>query len=58
MQQGNTAAAFTAYESALAANQSSDPMLSNILQLKISQIKPADSVIETSETDSQEGDSQ
>lgn len=58
MQQGNTAAAFTAYESALAANQSSDPMLSNILQLKISQVKPADSVIETSETDSQEGDSQ
>lgn len=58
MQQGNTAAAFTAYESALTANQSSDPMLSNILQLKISQVKPADSVIETSETDSQEGDSQ
>jgi len=58
LQQGNTAAAFTAYESALTANQSSDTMISNMLQLKISQVKPADPIIETQETDSQEGDSQ
>jgi len=58
LQQGNTAAAYTAYESALAANQSSDTMISNILQLKISQVKPAETTIETPETDSQEGDSQ
>ena len=37
---------------------SSDTMISNILQLKISQVKPADPIIETQETDSQEGDSQ
>ena len=58
LQQGNTAAAYTAYESALAANQSSHTMISNILQLKISQVKPAETTIETPETDSQEGDSQ
>jgi hypothetical protein len=33
-------------------------MISNILQLKISQVKPAETTIETPETDSQEGDSQ
>ena len=58
LQQGNTAAAYTAYESALTANQSSDTMISNILQLKISQVKPAETTIEILETDSQEGDSQ
>jgi len=58
LQQGNTAAAYTAYDSALAANQSADTMISNILQLKISQVKPAETTIETPETDSQEGDSQ
>lgn len=58
LQQGNTAAAFTAYESALAANQSADAMLSNILQLKISQVKPTESPIETPQNDSQEVDSQ
>ena len=40
LQQGNTAAAYTAYESALAANDSTDQMIVNILQLKISQVKP------------------
>ena len=58
LQQGNTAAAFTAYESALAANQSADAMLSNILQLKISQVKPTESPIETPQNDSQEVDRQ
>lgn len=40
LQQGNRAAAYTAYESALAANDSTDQMIVNILQLKISQVKP------------------
>ena len=40
--QGNSAAAFTAYESALASNESRDQMVANILQLKISQVRPAE----------------
>jgi len=58
LQQGNSAAAYTAYESAMAANQSTDAMINNILQLKLSQVKPAESIEDAMETDSQEGDSQ
>jgi predicted negative regulator of RcsB-dependent stress response len=68
LQQGNAAAAYTAYESALAANKSTDAMIANILQLKMSQVKPAELLVtepiieeplaKNSETDSQEGDSQ
>jgi predicted negative regulator of RcsB-dependent stress response len=58
LQQGNRAAAYTAYESAMAANQSTDAMINNILQLKLSQVKPAESIEGMTETDSQEGASQ
>ena len=48
--QGNNAAAFTAYESALASNESRDQMVANILQLKISQVRPAETApVENSE---------
>jgi len=48
--QGNSAAAFTAYESALASNESRDQMVANILQLKISQVRPAETApVENSE---------
>ena len=40
--QGNSAAAFTAYESALASNESRDQMVTNILQLKITQVRPTE----------------
>ena len=50
--QDNDAAAFTAYESALASNESQDPMIRNILQLKISQVRPAE-VAEMEEDDSE-----
>ncbi len=39
LQQGNSAAAYTAYQAALASNQSQDQMIRNILQLKISQVE-------------------
>ncbi len=42
--QDNSAAAFTAYESALAANESQDQMIRNILELKISQVRPSEAV--------------
>ena len=68
LQQDNAAAAYTAYESALAANKSTDAMIANILQLKMSQVKPAELLVteplieeplaKNSETDSHEGDSQ
>ena len=48
--QGNSGAAFTAYESAIASNESQDPMIKNILQLKISQVLPPEVVtVETAE---------
>lgn len=48
--QGNSGAAFTAYESAIASNESQDPMIKNILQLKISQVLPPKVVtVETAE---------
>ncbi|MDB4309287.1 tetratricopeptide repeat protein, partial [Porticoccaceae bacterium] len=50
--QDNGAAAFTAYESALASNESQDPMIRNILQLKISQVRPAE-IAEMVEDDSE-----
>ena len=50
--QDNGAAAFTAYESALASNESQDPMIRNILQLKISQVRPVE-VAEMEEDDSE-----
>jgi predicted negative regulator of RcsB-dependent stress response len=50
--QDNGAAAFTAYESALASNESQDPMIRNILQLKISQVQPAE-MAEMEEDDSE-----
>ena len=48
--QDNSAAAFTAYESAIASNASQDPMIKNILQLKISQVLPPEvDTVEVSE---------
>lgn len=56
VQQGNTDSAFTAYQAALEANQSTDATTDNILRLKISQVQPAEQV--SSESDGAEGDSQ
>ena len=52
--QGNSGAAFTAYESALASNESQDPMIKNILQLKISQVLPSE-VVTVEATEDSEG---
>ncbi|MDG1485432.1 MAG: tetratricopeptide repeat protein [Porticoccaceae bacterium] len=56
VQQGNTDLAFTAYQAALEANQSTDPTIGSILQLKISQVQPAEQA--SSEVEAAEGDSQ
>jgi predicted negative regulator of RcsB-dependent stress response len=37
----NTEAAYTAYDAAIASNESSDPIVGNILELKIGQVLPA-----------------
>jgi predicted negative regulator of RcsB-dependent stress response len=52
--QGNSAAAYTAYQAALASNQSQDQMISNILQLKISQVEAATVDIEEPQDDAPE----
>ena len=56
MQQGNVDSAFTAYQAALETNQSTDSTIGNILQLKISQVQPAEQA--SSEAGAAEGDSQ
>ena len=56
VQQGNTDSAFTAYQAALEANQSTDATIGSILQLKISQVQPAEQA--SSEVEATEGDSQ
>ena len=55
LQQGNSAAAFTAYQSALLSDESTDQMVSNLLQLKMSAVLPAEVAIEEAVS---EGDSQ
>ena len=45
VQQGNIDSAFSAYQAALAANQSSDPMVGNLLQLKLSLVQPAEAAV-------------
>ena len=40
-QLGNDAAAYTSYESAMAASQSSDPIVRNVLALKLGQVRSA-----------------
>lgn len=56
MQQGNVDSAFTAYQAALETNQSTDSTIGSILQLKISQVQPAEQA--SSEAEAAEGDSQ
>ncbi|MDP6197779.1 MAG: tetratricopeptide repeat protein, partial [Porticoccaceae bacterium] len=71
VQQGNMDSAFSAYQAALAANQSSDPMVGNLLQLKLSLVQPAEPAIsetavpesaadetDADESEQAEGDSQ
>jgi predicted negative regulator of RcsB-dependent stress response len=62
MQLDNSDAAYSAYQAAIAANQSPDPMIGNILQLKLSQIQPAAVPVDEAEGDmaetAAEGDSQ
>ena len=41
LQLDNTEAAYTAYDAAMASNESSDPIVRNILELKIGQVLPA-----------------
>jgi len=41
LQLNNTEAAYTAYDAAIASNESSDPIVRNILELKIGQVLPA-----------------
>ena len=55
LQQGNSAAAFTAYQSALLSDESTDQMVSNLLQLKMSAVLPAEVPVEEAVS---EGDSQ
>jgi len=45
---------YTAYQAALASNQSQDQMISNILQLKISQVEAATVDIEEPQDDAPE----
>jgi len=56
VQQGNADSAFTAYQAALETNQSTDSTIGSILQLKISQVQPAEQA--SSEAEAAEGDSQ
>ena len=61
VQQGDSDSAFTAYQAAVAANQSTNPMVGNLLQLKLSQVQPAVSATPESASDTSEqveGDSQ
>ena len=55
LQQGNSAAAFTAYQSALLSDESTDQMVSNLLQLKMSAVLPAEEPVGEAVS---EGDSQ
>ena len=55
LQLGNSDAAFTAYQAALVSNKSVDQMVSNLLQLKINAVLPAELPLDESNS---EGDSQ
>ena len=55
LQLGNSDAAFTAYQAALVSNKSADQMVSNLLQLKINAVLPAELPLDESNS---EGDSQ
>jgi predicted negative regulator of RcsB-dependent stress response len=41
LQLGNTEAAYSAYDAAIVANQSTDQIVGNVLELKIGQVRPA-----------------
>ncbi len=41
LQLGNTEAAYSAYDAAIVANQSTDQIIGNVLELKIAQVRPA-----------------
>ena len=55
LQLGNSDAAFTAYQAALLSNESADKMVSNLLQLKISAVLPAEAPLDEA---NRAGDSQ
>ena len=55
LQLGNSDAAFTAYQAALLSNESADKMVSNLLQLKMSAVLPAEAPLDEA---NRAGDSQ